>query len=49
MKVIFYGFQHGHIYSLYEKMASSSEFEIVACIEDDEAKRKELAETRGIV
>ena len=49
MKVVFYGFQHGHIYSLYEKVKNNKELEIVACIEDDAKKREELRETRDII
>ncbi len=49
MKVLFYGFQHGHIFSLYEKVKKNEELEIVACIEDDANKREEIKETKGIV
>ena len=48
MKVLFYGFQHGHILSLYEKVRVHEELEIVACAEDDEKKREELSASRGI-
>ena len=48
MKVLFYGFQHGHILSLYEKVRVHEELEIVACAEDDEKKREELSTSRGI-
>lgn len=49
MKIVFYGFQHGHIFSLYERVKQHDEFEIVAAIEDDAEKRKELEQTRGMV
>jgi len=36
MKILFYGFGHGHIYGLYRKVAEDPEIEIAACIEEDE-------------
>ena len=48
MKVLFYGFQHGHIFALYEKVKKCEELEIVACIEDDAAKRETLESAYGI-
>ena len=49
MKFLFYGFQHGHVFTLYRDVHSSAEFEIAACIEDDENRRKELEQNHGIV
>ena len=49
MKILFYGFQHGHIFNLYNKVKDNPDIEIVACVEDDEKKREELKETRGII
>jgi len=36
MKIVFYGFGHGHIYGLYRKVLEDPEIEIAACIEEDE-------------
>ena len=49
MKILFYGFQHGHIFNLYNKVKDNKDVEIIACVEDDEKKRAELKETRDIV
>ncbi len=49
MKILFYGFQHGHIFNLYNKVKDNPSLEIVACLEDDAKKREELKETRGII
>jgi predicted dehydrogenase len=49
MKILFYGFQHGHIFGLYDLVKERSDVEIVACLEKEEKKRRELAENDGIV
>ena len=52
MKILFYGFRHGHINALYRKVEASPLFEIAGCIEPNEAARA-AAETnlgaQGIV
>ncbi len=49
MKIVFNGFRHGHIFSLYNLAKNSSDVEIVACIEKDEKARKDAEEKFGIV
>lgn len=49
MKLLFCGFQHGHILGLYEKAKKNPEVEIVACIEADEARKAALAATQNKV
>ncbi len=44
MKLLFCGFQHGHILGLYEKAKNNPDVEIVACIEADENRRAALAD-----
>lgn len=39
MKILFYGFRHGHINALYRKVAASPLFEIAGCVEPNEAAR----------
>ena len=49
MKILFYGFQHGHIFGLYNLVKNRTDVEIVACVEKDEKKREELATNHGII
>ena len=49
MKILFYGFRHGHIVGLYNKAKQNKRVEIVACLEDNESARNEVAENSGIV
>ena len=49
MKILFYGFQHGHIFGLYHLVKNRTDVEIVACLEKDENKRNEIASVHGIV
>ncbi len=44
MKLLFCGFQHGHILGLYEKAKNNADVEIVACIEEDEKRKAALAD-----
>lgn len=44
MKILFCGFQHGHILGLYEKAKNNEDVEIVACLEKDEKRRAALAD-----
>ena len=44
MKLLFCGFQHGHILGLYEKAKKNMDVEIVACIEEDEKRKAALAD-----
>ena len=39
MKILFYGFRHGHINALYRKVAASPLFEIAGCVEPNDAAR----------
>ncbi len=48
MKVLFYGFRHYHIYTLYEMFKPKDYVEIVACIEEDDAARERAVEKLGI-
>jgi len=43
MKILFCGFQHGHILGLYEKALANPDVQIVACIEKDAARKAALA------
>lgn len=44
MKILFYGFRHGHISSLYQHIRSSDNFEIADCVEEN-AEARSAAET----
>ena len=44
MKLLFCGFQHGHILGLYEKAKTNESVEIVACLEADEKRKAVLAD-----
>ena len=46
-KFLFYGFRHGHIYSMYHLVEASDRAQIVACIEPDEAARAEAEQKTG--
>lgn len=47
MKILFYGFRHGHVSALYKKVAASDAFEIVGAIEPDGAAREAAARSLG--
>ena len=49
MKIIFYGFQHSHIFGLYKMLKQRTDVEIVACLEEDAFKREELAKEYDII
>ena len=38
-KILFYGFQHGHIDGLYKLAKQTAGIEIAACLEEDEKVR----------
>lgn len=48
LKLLFYGFRHGHIYGLYEKAKAKEYIDIVACLEEHEETRKLVAHKLGI-
>lgn len=45
MRMLFYGFRHGHIYGLYDKAYADPDIDIVACAEPD-AEARDAAEKR---
>ena len=47
-KILFYGFQHGHIDGLYKLAKQTAGIEIVACLEEDEKVRPAVAERLNI-
>ena len=47
MKILFYGFRHGHINGLYRKVQESPLFEIAGCIEPNDAARAAAETTLG--
>lgn len=49
MKILFCGFQHGHILGLYNSVKNRDDVEIVACVEKDANKKDELSKSMGIV
>ncbi len=49
MQIIFRGFRHSHIEGLYDRIKSGKKLQIAACVEDDEATKKEIAARKGIV
>ena len=49
MKILFYGFRHNHIRALYKKAAADPCFEIVGCVEPNEAAREAAAAALGAV
>lgn len=48
MKIIFYGFRHYHIDSLYKMAIASDKVDVVACVEDNEEARNAASERLGI-
>lgn len=48
MKILFYGFRHGHIYSLYQLAQQTSGIEIAACLEEDAAAKATAEAKLGI-
>lgn len=47
MRILFYGFRHTHLNSLYKKVAESEHTKIVACIEPDGEARAKAEKTLG--
>lgn len=47
--ILFCGFRHSHINSLYQKVSASPLAEIVGCVEENEAARRQASETLGAV
>lgn len=47
MKILFYGFRHGHIRALYKNAAASDRVEIVGCVEPDAAARADAEQALG--
>ena len=48
MRILFYGFRHNHIRALYKKAAASPRFEIVGCVETNDAARAAAEEALGV-
>ncbi|MBQ7315235.1 MAG: Gfo/Idh/MocA family oxidoreductase [Clostridia bacterium] len=38
-KILFYGFRHGHVFSLYKRLCASERFTVVDAVEENEAAR----------
>ena len=49
LSILFCGFRHGHIHSLYKKVQASDTFTVAGCIEPDGAARKQAEEKLGAV
>jgi len=47
-KILFCGFRHSHIFSLYKAVAASSDWEIAGCIESDPQARSDAEAVLGI-
>jgi len=47
--ILFCGFRHSHIFSLYRRVAVCDRVEILACVEPDDAARAEAEATLGAV
>ena len=48
IKILFYGFRHGHVNSMYKLAIASDKYEVVGCVEENEEARRvaeELLET----
>lgn len=48
MNILFYGFRHGHIDTLYKMAKSCADIDKIYCIEEDENARKAASERLGI-
>ncbi|MBQ3572506.1 MAG: Gfo/Idh/MocA family oxidoreductase [Clostridia bacterium] len=48
MKILFYGFRHGHIEGLLQSARANSRVQVVACIEEDDDSRKSVEERLGV-
>ncbi len=48
MNILFYGFRHGHIFTLYDMAKKSPDIENIYCIEDDAEARKAASDGHGI-
>ena len=48
MNILFYGFRHGHIYTLYRTAKARSDVRIVACVEENEEAREKAAKELGV-
>ena len=49
LKILFYGFRHGHINSLYKRVRSSDIAEIAGCIEPNDEARAKAEKSLGAV
>lgn len=49
MKILFYGFQHGHMDGLYKLAQQTEGIEIAACVEEDPKAREAVSARLGIV
>ena len=49
LKILFYGFRHGHINSLYKRVRSSDIAEIAGCIEPNDKARAKAEKSLGAV
>jgi predicted dehydrogenase len=49
MKLLFYGFRHGHVSAMYRAVCARSDIEIVGCIEPDAAARSKAERELGAV
>ena len=47
MRILFYGFRHSHINSLYKKICDCEHTEIIACIETDDQAREKAEKILG--
>lgn len=48
LKLLFYGFRHGHINGLYQKATKSEDFSVVGCIEENAEARARAEKNLGI-
>ena len=49
LKLLFYGFRHGHINGLYQKATKSDDFSVVGCIEENAEARARAEKALDIV
>ena len=49
MKILFYGFRHGHANAFYKRVKNSGDAEVFACVEEDEKARKAAEASLGAV
>ncbi len=46
-RLLFCGFRHGHVHTLYRKVAESSLFDCIGCVEENQAARRAAEESLG--